>query len=257
MIKKIISGGQTGADRAALDVAIDYGIPHGGWIPKGRKTEDGRLSGKYHLKEIQAISYPQRTELNIVDSDGTLIISHGNPTAESIFAQDMARKHRRPCLHIDLDEISQYKAVEITRYWIEVRGIQKLNVTGSKASEDDKIYESTKSLLQSVLYPPPEQITPTFPRTVQEAAGTLLSLLSLKDKTNIANMEEDGLLRLLPNLGKYIRDHFGLGKGNDGLMQSCRNVSGNNDVNEDDASTVIMDELWKKLRATHALRVVK
>jgi hypothetical protein len=56
MIKKIISGGQTGADRAALDVAIEYGIPHGGWVPRGRKTEDGRLSERYHLKEIQSIS---------------------------------------------------------------------------------------------------------------------------------------------------------------------------------------------------------
>ena len=77
MIKKIISGGQTGADQAALDVAIESGIPHGGWIPKGRKTENGRLPDKYQLKEMATSSYPKRTEQNIIDSHGTLIISNG------------------------------------------------------------------------------------------------------------------------------------------------------------------------------------
>jgi len=77
MIQKIISGGQTGADRAALDFAIKRGIPHGGWIPKGRKTEDGTLPEKYHLLEMPTGSYSKRTEKNILDSDGTLIVSHG------------------------------------------------------------------------------------------------------------------------------------------------------------------------------------
>ena len=72
MIKKIISGGQTGADRAALDVAIELGIPHGGWVPKGRMAEDGRLPGNYRLSETSTIDYNQRTELNVIDSEGTL-----------------------------------------------------------------------------------------------------------------------------------------------------------------------------------------
>ena len=77
MLTKIISGGQTGADRAALDVAIEFDIPHGGWIPKGRRTEDGPLPDRYLLKETKNIGYPQRTEFNIVESDATLILSHG------------------------------------------------------------------------------------------------------------------------------------------------------------------------------------
>jgi len=77
MINKLISGGQTGADRAALDVAIELGTPHGGWIPKGRKTEDGRLPDKYQLKEMLTASYPKRTEQNVIDSHGTLIITYG------------------------------------------------------------------------------------------------------------------------------------------------------------------------------------
>ena len=77
MIKRIISGGQTGADQAALDIAIEFGILHGGWIPKGKKTEDGVLPDKYKLKEMPTASYPKRTEQNVLDSDGTLILSHG------------------------------------------------------------------------------------------------------------------------------------------------------------------------------------
>ncbi len=72
MIKKIISGGQTGADRAALDAAIKLGIPHGAWIPKGRLTEKGPLSTPYDLKEMPGTSYALRTEQNVIDSDGTL-----------------------------------------------------------------------------------------------------------------------------------------------------------------------------------------
>lgn len=83
MIEKIISGGQTGADRAGLDVAIELGIPHGGWIPKGRKTEEGPLPAKYKLKEMRTTSYPKRTEKNILDSDGTVIFTFGKLTGGS------------------------------------------------------------------------------------------------------------------------------------------------------------------------------
>ncbi len=69
MLTKIISDGQTGADRTALDAAIEYGVPHGGWMPKGRRTENGRLPDRYILQETTNIGYPQRTELNILDSD--------------------------------------------------------------------------------------------------------------------------------------------------------------------------------------------
>jgi hypothetical protein len=77
MITKIISGGQTGADRAALDFALKFNIPHGGWIPKGRIAEDGPLPAKYQLQEMPTSSYPKRTEQNVIDSDGTLILSRG------------------------------------------------------------------------------------------------------------------------------------------------------------------------------------
>ena len=72
---KIISGGQTGADRAALDAALELSIPHGGWLPKGRKAEDGPVSKRYRLQELASPNYRDRTRKNILESDGTLIVS--------------------------------------------------------------------------------------------------------------------------------------------------------------------------------------
>ena len=99
MLEKIVSEGQTGADRAALDFAIKHGIPHRGRVPKGRLAEDGPLADRYELKEMPSDSYPARTEQNVIDSDGTLIISHGPLTGGSDYTREKAKKHKKPCLH--------------------------------------------------------------------------------------------------------------------------------------------------------------
>ena len=93
MIEKIISGGQTGADRAGLDAVIDLDIPHGGWIPKGRRTEDGGLPEKYNLKEMITGSYAARTEQNVIDSDGTFIVSHGKFNGGSAMTRRLLGTH--------------------------------------------------------------------------------------------------------------------------------------------------------------------
>ena len=118
-ITKIISGGQTGADQGALDAAIKLGIPHGGWIPKGRKTENGSLPDKYQLLEMNTAHYPKRTKKNIMESDGTLIISHGILTGGSALTKEYADGLDRPCLHIDLDAVSMFKAALTVVNWIE------------------------------------------------------------------------------------------------------------------------------------------
>ena len=151
MITKIISGGQTGADRAALDVAIEVGIPHGGWVPKGRKTEAGRLPARYQLKEMPTDSYPARTEQNVIDSDGTLIISHGGLTGGSDYTRQMAEKHDKPWMHVDASRITIEAAVEIVRAWISGSGINILNVAGPRASKDARIYSTTKAILRGLL----------------------------------------------------------------------------------------------------------
>lgn len=80
MLQRIISGGQTGADRAALDTALEHNFPCGGWCPKGRRAEDGTIAPRYPLKETDVYDYPVRTELNVKESDGTLVITKGKPT---------------------------------------------------------------------------------------------------------------------------------------------------------------------------------
>ena len=102
MLSKIISGGQTGADQAALDAAIELGIPHGGWIPKGRLTEAGPLPDKYGLTEMTNKDYLKRTKQNVLDSDATVIFSHGDLKGGSKRTADFATELRKPFLHIDL-----------------------------------------------------------------------------------------------------------------------------------------------------------
>ena len=151
MIEKIISGGQTGADQAALDMAIELGFEHGGWIPRGRKTENGLLPDKYKLQEMPTTSYPKRTEQNILDSDGTLIICHGKLTGGSSLTRKLAKKHDRPWLHLDMDKLSVCDASKTTTSWIDRNGIQVLNVAGSRASKDLGIYKATMEILRTVL----------------------------------------------------------------------------------------------------------
>jgi hypothetical protein len=98
---KIVSGGQTGADRAGLDWAIKNGISHGGWCPKGRRSKDGTIPSQYQLQETTSANYLQRTEWNVRDSDGTVIISIGEHlTGGSLKTLEFAIKHRKPHLHL-------------------------------------------------------------------------------------------------------------------------------------------------------------
>jgi hypothetical protein len=150
-LQKIISGGQTGADRAALDFAIDNDIPYGGWLPKGRKTEDGMLPEKYHLQEMPTGDYSKRTEQNVFDSDGTVIVSHGFLTGGSALTRDFAKRHKKDWIHIDLKELSLKEAAERLSSWLTENEINVLNVAGPKAGKDPKIYEATLRLLEETL----------------------------------------------------------------------------------------------------------
>jgi hypothetical protein len=265
MITKIISGGQTGADQAALDVALELGIPHGGWIPKGRKIEDGVLPDKYQLKEMPTSSYPMRTEQNVIDSDGTLVITHGPLTGGSAFTEQMAEKHGRPCLHIDLNRTNKFQAAQDINSWITKHGIKVLNVAGSRASKDPKIYQATKSILKTVLHLSTIEMSSVqkaltlsaWPKTIDDAVAKLIEGLPLRDKMRIAKLREMELTSLAFSVGLVIKNEFGLWEGNQELMESCQLLSGIENLHADDATAIITKELWKKLRETHSLRPVK
>ena len=151
MITVIVSGGQTGADQAALDAAISQGVPHSGWIPKGRLTENGPLDKKYHLQEMPTELYLERTEKNVVDSDGTLIFSFGPLTGGSLETQHCAAKHEKPWMFIDLDVVEPDDAVAEIRNWTSQTSIRVLNVAGPRASKSPKIYTAVFEIVQAVL----------------------------------------------------------------------------------------------------------
>jgi hypothetical protein len=102
MIGRLVSGGQSGVDRAALDAALELGIPCGGWCPKGRKAENGAIPARYPFVETPSGGYSQRTRWNIRDADGTLILSWGKPTGGTLLTVKECRSAGKPHVVIDL-----------------------------------------------------------------------------------------------------------------------------------------------------------
>jgi hypothetical protein len=151
MIKKVVSGGQTGADQAALDIAIKLGVPYGGWIPRGRKTEAGPLPETYKLQEMPDENYASRTRQNVIDSSGTLIISHGELTGGSEYTMELAIANHRPWLHIDMSAAQPGAAAKSIKKWVKSNKISILNVAGSCASRDPEIYQATSEIMEAVL----------------------------------------------------------------------------------------------------------
>jgi hypothetical protein len=140
-ISKIVSGGQTGADRGGWEAAIYCSLPYGGWIPLGRKSEDGIIPARYKsLQETGSSDYLARTEANVVDSDATLVFTYGPPTGGSKRTVELAQKHRRPCLGVDLNEPRIQTAQKIVD-WLKGISVPAgvLNVAGSRASKSPGI----------------------------------------------------------------------------------------------------------------------
>lgn len=146
----IISGGQTGADQAALDAAIALGLPHGGWLPKGRKTEAGPLPQHYNLKEMPSNRYRDRTEQNVLVADATLICSFGPLTGGSALTEAFAIRHDRPFLHINFACTDQQQAAQLVERWLATFTCRILNVAGSRASSEPRIYPAVFALLTTI-----------------------------------------------------------------------------------------------------------
>ena len=141
---------QTGADQGALDAAIERGIPHGGWLTKGRATEDGPLEQQYCLQELDSYRYRDRTRKNVEESDGTLIVSHGPLTGGSALTEALAIRYNRPCLHLNMDYFTLEEAVLAIEQWLTRNAIKILNVAGPRASNDERIYQTVRALILSI-----------------------------------------------------------------------------------------------------------
>jgi hypothetical protein len=146
-VSKIVSGGQTGVDRAALDVALALGLDCGGWCPLGRRAEDGPIPGRYPLRQCESPEYAERTRLNVRDSDATLVVCTGQPMGGSALTKRLAGELGRPVLVIDPDA-----ADTRSRFgeWIGA-GVAVLNVAGPRESTEPGIYGRARAFLIGVL----------------------------------------------------------------------------------------------------------
>ncbi len=147
-LEAVVSGGQTGVDRAALDVALELGIPADGWCPKGRRAEDGAIPPYYPLREADSPDYAQRTRLNVRDSDGTLILHRGALSGGTALTLRFARELDKPVLTVDLD---RPPASEAVHEWLCRHHIRTLNVAGPRESGSPGIHRKAACFLKKLL----------------------------------------------------------------------------------------------------------
>jgi hypothetical protein len=149
VFEKVLSGGQTGVDRAALDIARELGIASAGWCPQGRRAEDGPLAECYPLQETPTADYAQRTEWNVRDADGTLVLTRGRPSEGTAFTIEVARRLGKPCLVVDLSAREPGAASVLP--WAQEHGIRILNVAGPRESKCPGIYLQAREFLRQLL----------------------------------------------------------------------------------------------------------
>jgi hypothetical protein len=147
---RIVSGGQTGVDRAALDVAMAFGLPCGGWVPRGRRAEDGAVPCRYPMRETRGRAYAERTFRNVRDADGTLVLARGSPTGGTALTAALARRLGKPHLLVDLQAASDPAVIGD---WIAGEHIRVLNIAGPRESTCRGIYDQAKALLETLLGP--------------------------------------------------------------------------------------------------------
>lgn len=143
-----MSGGQTGVDRGALDAALDLRVPCGGWCPKGRRAEDGVIPEIYPLQETISEKYHHRTEMNVVASDGTLIVARGRLSGGTALTKRLAEEEGKPVLVLDTGTTGQLETVV---QWVRRHRIQVLNVAGPRESQRRGIQTQTRALVRRVI----------------------------------------------------------------------------------------------------------
>ena len=145
-----MSGGQTGADRAALDFAIENGYTHGGWAPAGRQAEDGTIPLKYQLTVLPEDGYLERTRRNVEDSDGTLVVNLGELDGETLVAQQFAEALGKPHLVIQLSGEITAEAANDVLVWLRHHEIKTLNIAGPRDRRRPGAYGLTVELLAAM-----------------------------------------------------------------------------------------------------------
>ena len=274
MIEKIISGGRPGTEQAALDAAIKLGIAYGGWIPKGGPDTNGTDADKYHLLEMPTANPKENFKKNIREADGTLILSHGSLSRDTENGLRMTRRYSTPLLHVDLNSTSAFNAASLINDWVMDNDLSILHVTGPSEREDHKIYAATLDILQAVyflnltetsmnqpmgvkeLLDQPQNIHPQ-PKTADAAIDIIVNEMHLKDRTLMANLREEEVAPLQLTLGLYIKEKLDVWSKDTLFFDSCVAAAEKENLDKTNMPMVFIKMLWKKLRDTHRLRVVK
>jgi hypothetical protein len=147
-LEKIVSGGQTGVDRAGLDAAMEAGIPVAGYCPKGRLAEDGIIPAHYPLIELDRGGNSARTEKNVVESEGTLILNVGKLSGGTRLTLECCKKHEKPCLVVQLDNDPVTGAV---LRWVKEHAIRVLNIAGPRESKNPGLHDTALAFLRRLL----------------------------------------------------------------------------------------------------------
>ncbi|WP_254509178.1 putative molybdenum carrier protein [Anatilimnocola floriformis] len=171
-VKMIVSGGQTGVDRAALEVAIELGIPHGGFCPKGRLAEDGPIATHFRLQETASADYWVRTEKNVDYADGTLILYRGKLTRGSSLTRKYAQRLRKTyrCVQLKPGSTAQLRNI---RSWLCKQQILILNIAGPRESTSPGIGSETKAFLR-LLFIRPKHTAPVAKKAKSKNAPAKL-----------------------------------------------------------------------------------
>jgi len=144
---RVVSGGQTGVDRGALDAALELGVPCGGWCPAGRLAEDGVIPARYPVTELRGAGYDQRTHKNVEDSDGTLIITFGPASGGTARTIEVCEKLGRPHLIVDAASVTVEEGVWRAVRFVRAESVAQLNVAGPRASGEPRGYEYARALV--------------------------------------------------------------------------------------------------------------
>ena len=144
---RIVSGGQTGADRGGLDAARDLGLERGGFCPRGRRAEDGVIPEGYPMVELATRSYPPRTRANVVGSDATVVFTYGAPDRGSALTLRLARAAGKPSLAMDLAARDDAAAAAELAAWLAAVAAETLNVAGSRESSAPGIAARVRAVI--------------------------------------------------------------------------------------------------------------
>lgn len=255
MIQKILSNGENGAAKAALDIAIKLKIPHGGWTLRKKPG--------YLLQEAKASRQQNLAELNIQDAKGVVYFSIDAASKSAQSLAELARHMERSFLHICLAETIPLRAARELGQWVQKEEITLLYIDGTCDHRAHKLYGQVRDILETAFFigaipakmPDPFQMAdlnavsplPFAPKTVEDAVDRLLTDIYTKDRKRISLIAKEDIATEEPALKHRIMVEFGLASGNEELMDACQAMSENVLADADEASQIILTELLDKI----------